>query len=513
MQRALVAGRLAQGTLRVAGASRAYSTTTNRQVVQWRNKDFLDKQKLEEETRRVFDVCHGCRACFNLCDSFPKLFKLVDELSPTQELDGVPSTAFKDVFDACTLCDMCYEASCPYVPPHELDIDFPHLVLRYRAVEAAEAKATEEGPFRLPHSDYKAEVLPGVARSLATAKPSWIHRLMANTDLVARAMTLMPSLMNGFLLPSSTLGQVLVRKVAGIHPEAHLPSYVDRSHTLVAQASARGAAVNEKAPAFGKRKVVLYATCLGNHNEPNIGMAAKAVLEHLGVPVEVVYPGCCGMPKLEAGELGSVEAKAKAVVGQLRPHVEGGADVVCIVASCSLMLKKEWPLLFPGLEGLDAMKGKTFDVSEYVVMLAKEHGIPEGLRHDGAHITLHNACHARAQSIGFKSMEMLRLIKGAKLTPVVRCSGHGGSWGVREENFETALKVGKPAMKQVLTSGKKASAAGAPHYLASDCPLALSHLEQGAKKLAEGEGENVDMRRLHPVEIFANAYGLLPAPK
>src|SRR3974377_975991 len=110
-----------------------------RHIRYWRNPDFTDAEKLDAEMRRVFDICHGCRRCFNLCDSFPRLFDLIDN-SPTGELDSVSSTGFAPVVDACTLCDMCFMTKCPYVPPHEFNLDFPHLMLRYRAAEAREGK-------------------------------------------------------------------------------------------------------------------------------------------------------------------------------------------------------------------------------------------------------------------------------------------------------------------------------------------------------------------------------------
>src|SRR5512135_3674827 len=105
-----------------------------RHPIRWQDPDFTDAEKIDAELRRVFDICHTCRRCFNLCDSFPRLFDLIDN-SKTGELDSVASADFKPVVDACTLCDMCFMTKCPYVPPHEFNIDFPHLMLRYRAVE------------------------------------------------------------------------------------------------------------------------------------------------------------------------------------------------------------------------------------------------------------------------------------------------------------------------------------------------------------------------------------------
>ncbi len=109
-----------------------------RHPIDWQDPDFTDAGQIDAELRRVFDICHGCRRCFNLCDAFPTLFDLIDE-SVTGELDSVDSAGFKKVVDACTLCDMCFMVSCPDVPPHEFDLDFPHLMLRARAAEVRRA--------------------------------------------------------------------------------------------------------------------------------------------------------------------------------------------------------------------------------------------------------------------------------------------------------------------------------------------------------------------------------------
>jgi Fe-S oxidoreductase len=96
-----------------------------RHPLDWRSDEFYDDASLFKELERVFDICHGCRRCFNLCHSFPTLFDLVDE-SDTMEVDGVAKKDYWQVVDHCYLCDMCYMTKCPYVPPHEWNVDFPH---------------------------------------------------------------------------------------------------------------------------------------------------------------------------------------------------------------------------------------------------------------------------------------------------------------------------------------------------------------------------------------------------
>jgi len=243
---------------------------------------------------------------------------------------------------------------------------------------------------------------------------------------------------------------------------------------------------------------VLYATCFVNYHNPGIGMAARAVLARNGVESEVVYPRCCGMPQLERGDLAKVAESARAVAATLLPWIEKGYDVVALVPSCALMLKFEWPLVLPEDAAIKKLSEATFDVSEYVVDIAKREGLAPGLKPVEGGVALHIACHARAQNMGQKATEMLRLIPGADLTVIERCSGHGGSWGVHKENFEVALKVGKPVARQAKDSGKR--------QIASECPLAGAHILQGIER----QGGSPPPHAPHPIEILARAYG---APK
>src|SRR5213079_1542277 len=132
-----------------------------RHQIAWRDPDFTDRGKTEAEMRRIFDICHGCRRCFNLCDAFPRLFDLVDN-SDTGELDSVAVADYQKVADACTLCDMCFMTKCPYVPPHQFNLDFPHLMLRYRAMEAAQGK-TNATARQLAHTDRNGTIVAPIA--------------------------------------------------------------------------------------------------------------------------------------------------------------------------------------------------------------------------------------------------------------------------------------------------------------------------------------------------------------
>ena len=436
-----------------------------RHPLDWHNPDFYDPEKIDEELRRVFDICHGCRRCFNLCDSFPTLFDLIDE-SDSGELDTVASADFKPVIDACTLCDMCFMVSCPYVPPHEFNLDFPHLMLRYRAAEIRQGKT------------------------------GGLEKELTKTDRNGKLASLTPGIANWASDTKNGLTRPVLEKVAKVHREAELPKFHGKTFTL--RAKQNPPAVNTAAPAHG-RKAVLYATCFVNYNNPGIGEAARAVLAKNGVETEVVYPSCCGMPQLERGEIEKVTTNAKRIAAELKPWIEKGYDVIALTPSCALMLKFEWRLLLPDDADIERLARATSDITEYVVDIAKTEGLAEGLRPLEGGVALHMACHARAQNIGAQAAQMLRLVPEAQVAVIERCSGHGGSWGVMKQHFETALKVGKPAARQAAKSGKA--------YLASECPLAGTHLMQGIERL-NPDPEPAFTESRHPIELFAEAYGL-----
>jgi glycerol-3-phosphate dehydrogenase subunit C len=435
-----------------------------RHPLAWEDPDFYDEAKLDTELRRVFDVCHTCRRCFNLCDTFPHLFDLIDE-SKTGELDSVSSASFKPVIDACTLCDMCFMTKCPYVPPHEFNIDFPHLMLRARAVEA------KKGEIPLP------------------------ERELAKTDRNGKLAAYVAPLANWATNSANRLMRAVLERTADLHHEAHLPKYQAKSfEKLTAE---NPPPVDKTAPAFG-RKAVIFATCFTNYNDPQVGLAARAVLAKNGIETEVVYPHCCGMPMLEQGNIAAVAEAAKIVSAAMQPWIAKGYDVIAFVPSCALMFKFEWPLILPQDEAVKLLSKATFDLSEYIVDIARKEGLAQGLQPIETSVSLHISCHSRAQNMGQKAAEMLRLIPGADLNVIERCSGHGGSWGYRKENFETGLKVGRPVAQQAHEANKSC--------LTSECPLAGLHIAQGIEKL--DPAAKVPALATHPIELVARAYGL-----
>jgi glycerol-3-phosphate dehydrogenase subunit C len=435
-----------------------------RQPLEWQNPWFWDEAALEKEMERVFDICHGCRRCFNLCDSFPRLFDMIDN-GPTGELDGVPKERYAEVEQACTLCDMCFMTKCPYVPPHPWNLDFPHLMLRHRAVQARKK---------------------GIG---------FVEAQLADTDRSGRLGTFAAGLVNWATDETNTVMRNALEKTAGIHHGARLPRQA--AETFEAQAHRGPIELNRAAPAYGKRKAVIYATCFVNFHNTAIGEATLSVLAKNGVETEVVHPACCGMPKFELGDLETVAQAARTVSDALLPWVDKGYDVVALTPSCALMLKFEWPLILPGDPAIKRLSQSTFDLSEYVVDIAKKEGLAEGLTPVEGGISLHLACHARAQNMGAKGAEMLRLIPKTRVAVIERCSGHGGIWGTRTENFDVAVKVGKPAAQAALKNNTS--------HVASECPLAAEHLMQ-VMEMAAGETKPKPFRADHPIEIFARAY-------
>ena len=437
-----------------------------RHVIPWEDPAFSDRAKTEAEMHRIFDICHTCRRCFNLCDAFPRLFDLIDN-SESGELDTVAPADYPKVADACTLCDMCFMTKCPYVPPHEFNVDFPHVMLRYRAVQLREG---------------------GIPRQ---------QRELVKTDRNGRLAGAVSPLVNWAGDRKNRLTRPLLESVTGIDRNAALPKYHGR--TFVMRSKSAAPPVDRTASAHG-RKALLYATCFVNYNNPSIGEATRAVLARNGVETEVLYPRCCGMPQLEQGDLAAVARSASRVAAALGPWIDKGYDIIALVPSCALMLKFEWPLILPRDPLVVKLAKATFDVSEYIVDIARREGLAPGLSPLDGGVTVQLACHARAQNMGQKAAEMLRLLPQADIAVIERCSGHGGSWGVLKGNFETAIKVGKPVARQAFKNAKP--------FLSSECPLAGMHIAQEMGMLANDEAAPIPDRALHPVELVARAYGI-----
>ncbi len=432
-----------------------------RHPLNFEHPDFLDPKKLDDEMRRVFDICHGCRRCFNLCDSFPKLFDMIDE-SKNEDVESLSSDQFAPVVDACTLCDMCFMTKCPYVPPHDFDLDFPHLMLRYRTAQKKQGK------------------LPYVPRQLAE-----IDRNSKFGITFSKVINWLSSIKNKIF-------RKILEIVTGIDIRVKLPKYNSETFSNFFKKNNNRFEYELKNK---NRKVVIYSTCFVNFNKKDTGVAALKVLKKNGVEVQEAYPGCCGMPFLEQADLPKVVEQANKVSKDLLHWIDKGYKVITLTASCGLMLKFEWPLLLPNNENIKKLSTHVMDIDEYVVDIANNEGLAEGLKEIDGGITVHHACHARAQNMGIKARDMLKLIPNAKIDVVERCAGHGGTFGVMKETHDLAIKVGKPTARQIKTKNNK--------YMASDCPLAGKHLKQ-----LELDTNISNDEALHPIELIAKSYRL-----
>lgn len=433
-----------------------------RHPIPWREDDFWDQLSLDDELRRVFDICHGCRRCFNLCDSFPQLFDLIDE-SESGELDTVSSDAFPKIADSCTLCDMCFLTKCPYVPPHEFNIDFPHLMLRARAVEVEKK-----------------------------GKPPFMQNQLAQTDRNGKLGKSIGFILNFFTNINNKIFRRILNYLIGIDYKVILPKF-DMGKLMIPSINKKGKATN--------RKAVVYTSCYANYNRTEIADASLAVLAAQGVEIKVHYPECCGMPLLEQGNIEKVSFSAERISESFVEFIEDGYDVITLTSSCALMMKYEWPLILPDNNSVKLLSENTYDIDEYIVDISKNEGLVEGMQPVDGGISLHLACHSRAQNMGAKSNELLKLIPNADISIVERCSGHGGTFGVLSPTHDLARKVGKPAARQVAKVN--------PSFVISSCPLASKHLSQITKEDIIKGNEKSQIKSGHPIELMAVSYGFL----
>ncbi len=446
-----------------AGTSEGGLEAPIRHPLDWKNPAFHDADELNKELARVFDICHGCRRCVNLCNAFPTLFDLVDG-SATLEVDGVSADDYPKVSAHCYLCDLCYMTKCPYVPPHEWAVDFPKLMLRAKAVAFRKGKARRRDKF--------------LAATDAVGK-------LAGIPVVTRAV-------NAALASKPVRAQLDQR--LGIHAEANLPRYAplgERRRLRRRPAPAE--------PVAGKRttgKVALFSTCFSNYHAPREAADLAAVFEHNRiVVVPVAGEKCCGMPKLELGDLAAVEKLKRANVGLLVKLLDDGCDVVAPLPSCVLMFRQELPLMFPRDAGVRRLQRHIFDPAEYLMLRHGEGLLAADFKRSLGKVAYHAACHVRVQNVGLKTRELLQLVPGTEVTVIERCSGHDGTYAVKSECRDVALRLARPA-------ARKADECE-PDYFTGDCTLARRHIASLMKSpLREGTAS------AHPMALLKTAYGI-----
>jgi len=430
-----------------------------RHPLDWQSPDFYNEASLFTELERVFDICHGCRRCFNLCQSFPTLFDAIDE-SDSGELDSVDKSVYWEVVDHCYLCDMCYMTKCPYVPPHAWNIDFPHLMLRAKA-------------FKFEHKKTKLR-----------------DKILTSTDSVGNLLGIPVVSQVANAANKSKMLRKVTEKVAGISAEAILPKF--HSNTLRKRDRKRQPSDLQITPTKNTQgKVALFVTCYGNYNEPDINEDLIKVFEHNSIPVKLVdKERCCGMPKLELGDLKAVQAAKEANMPLLENLVDQGYDIVAPVPSCVLMFKQELPLMFPDDPVVQKIQKAIFDPFEYLMLRHKEGQLNTSFKQSLGKIAYHLPCHLRVQNIGMKTRDILQLVPDTKVEVIERCSGHNGTYAVKYETHKASMKIGRPVVNRV----KKAQA----DYYSSDCPMAGHQIENGL------DGDNPT----HPMTLLRKAYGI-----
>ena len=431
-----------------------------RQPIGWQQPDFYDEASVNAELARVFDICHGCRRCVNLCQAFPTLFDLVDE-SPTMEVDGVAEGDYGKVVDQCYLCDLCAETKCPYLPPHAWAVDFPHLMLRAKA------------------------------QRFKTKKPDWRHRLITSTDAVFGTLAkpgIAPLANAGANVPALRAAS---EGISGLHRDAPLPRFASKS-----AAKRLGETVGDDLPATPTDrttgKVAIYLTCYGNHSCPEAVEDLAAVLNHNSMPVKVLADArCCGMPKLELGDLDRVAAAAEANLPLFLEAIDDGYDLTAIVPSCVLMYRQEVPLLLPESEAAKRVGAAFFDPFEYLMLRHKAGLLRTDFAQPLGKVAYQAACHQRVQNIGMKTREFLSLIEGTEVAAIDRCSGHDGTYGTRKATYPNAMRIARPVARRVREA--KADRFG------SDCPMAGRFIAHAVGDDAEAE---------HPISMVRVAYGI-----
>jgi Fe-S oxidoreductase len=431
-----------------------------RHALGWKDAAFYDEALLMEELERVYDICHGCRRCVSLCDAFPSLFDLVDE-SATFELDGVDKDDYWKVVDECYLCDLCYQAKCPYVPPHEWNVDFPHLMLRAKAIQFKKGQR------------------------------KFSHRLISNTRITGTvgSIPVVNKVINA--ANRSPVMRKMLTKTLDIHPQASLPDY--HSDTLRRRTKHHQPKIAEVTPAGPTRgQVALFATCYCNVNAPGIGEDLLKVFEHNDIPVRMTpKEQCCGMPKLEQGDLKTVDKYKRKNIPQLVALIDQGWDIVAAIPSCVLMFKQELPLMYPDDADVLKVKQHVFDPFEYLLHRHKADLMNTQFKTGIGTVAWHVPCHQRVQNIGPKTREVLSLVPDANIHTIERCSGHDGTYGVRNDSYAKSQKIARP----VVNRAKKAEA----DYLVSDCPMAATQIAEGLE-LKNGETS--------PISLLRKAYGI-----
>ena len=428
-----------------------------RHPIDWKNPDYFNEESLNKELERVFDICHGCRRCVSLCQSFPVLFDLVDE-SDTMEVDGVKKEDYTKVVDQCYMCDLCYMTKCPYVPPHEWNVDFPHLMLRAKAIKY------KKGNIKIR------------------------DKVLTSTDNVGKFA--------GIPIVAPTINAINKFKparkglelVAGIHSKAWLPKF--ESNNLRKRLKNHENEITAEPVGRTKGKIALFATCYMNKNEPGPGEDFFKVFEHNNIAVKLTEKeNCCAIPKLELGNLDAVEEAKNINIPILAKLVDEGWDLTALIPSCVIMFKQELPLMFPNDRDVIKVKNAFFDPFEYLMIRNRGDKFLTDFKTSLGKVSYHAACHQRVQNIGPKTKEILSLIPNTEVESIERCSGHDGTYAVKKECHEYSMKIVRPIVRKINEAK--------PDHYGSDCAMAGHHIGHALDNKTEPE---------HPITLLRKAY-------
>lgn len=432
-----------------------------RHPLDWHGQEFWDEELLTQEMARQFDICHGCRRCFSLCNAFPTLFDAIDN-SESMDLEGVPREVYWKVVDQCYLCDLCFMTKCPYTPPHEFNMDFPHLMLRAKAVK-----------HRLHGEKLRDRVLT------STDAVGQLAGIPVVAQIVNAANSVRPA-------------RIVLEKTLQVHRDAPLPKYASRSARRrlksIPPASAQG-----KSSGKTRGQIALFVTCYGNRNMPTLVEDLWEVFRHNNVGLRLVpQERCCGMPKLEVGDLEAIDRLKNFNIPRLALLADEGWDLTAPVPSCVLMFKQELPMLYPGDEEVAKVAKAFYDPFEYLAMRHEQGLLKTDFKQSLGNVVCHASCHQRVQNFGPKTRDVLQLVPDTQVELIQRCSGHDGTYAVKTETYEAAMKIGSPVFKKIANSK--------PDYYGSDCPLAGDQLQHGLGK----DGKDVT----HPISMLRLAYGI-----
>lgn len=428
-----------------------------------KNPVYLDEADVREELTRVFDICQGCRLCVTLCSSFPTLFDYVD--AHDDQDAGLLTPAQQDqVVDECFQCKLCY-VNCPYIPElHELAIDFPRLMLRHNSMRVANGQAT--------------------LRQRVTTS------VIGHTDVLGQLATTFPAISNIVLgAKPGSMVRKLVEKTVGVSSVRLLAPYAKQRFSTWMK--------KRVVPTLTKHQgsVAIFPTCLVEYQQPGIGHDLVKVYERNGVECSLVEgAGCCGAPYLHSGDMKGFITVATQQVTALAAAIRGGKDIVVPQPTCGYIIKKDYVDYVGGIDA-ELVAAHTFDSSEYLMNLHKTEGTELDTNFSGdiaESISYHIPCHLRAQNIGLRSRDMMKLT-GATITLIDQCSGIDGMWGYRAGNEKYSVPI---AMKLAIKIEEANN-----QIVAGDCHLANTAINEQTGIVAQ-----------HPLQVIARAYGIAKEP-